>query len=57
MEGEDEGHQARQAKGHVNEDEEDAYGLAGVASSDGLQGHARIRAEGVEEEAQEGDGG
>ena len=37
VDGEEEGHQARQGNGQVDEDDEDAYGLAGVGSEDGLQ--------------------
>ena len=47
---------ARQGNGQVDEDEEDAYGLAGVGSEDGLQIRG-AQAEDLGEGPQEGDGG
>ena len=55
VDGEEEGHQARQGNGQVDEDEEDAYGLAGEGSEDGLQ--VRVaKAEDHGEGPQEGNG-
>ena len=56
VDGEEESHQARQGNGQVDEDDEDAYRLAGVGSGDGLQ--IRVaKAEDHGEGPQEGDGG
>ncbi len=55
VEGEEEGHQARQAEGQIGEDEEDAYGLAGVGSGDGRQRREAPLAEEVEEDSDEGE--